>query len=121
MTLKELTKEQAIEIAKLAYPFPDYIKSDFEFQYIPHEPVSKTNYEECLEQVRVRFKGILAADKEVLLEIAIYNWLDLYMSWLEKKTEKQNYWDSHYFPLRNQYAIQAKFREWNLEPVKRTW
>ena len=121
MKLKDITREQAIEIAKLAYPFPKYVKSDYEFQYIPYEPISKTNYEECPEQIRIRFKGILAADKEVLLDLTIYNWLDIYMSWLEKKTEDQNYYDSHRFPLRNQYKIYAKFREWNLEIVEREW
>jgi hypothetical protein len=121
MKIKDITKEQAIEIAKLAYPFPEYIKSDFDFQYIPYEPISKTNYEECPEHVDIRFKGIIAGTKEAIFCLTLYNWFDLYMSWLEKKTEEQNYYDSHYFPLRNQHKIYAKFKEWNLQPEEKEW
>ena len=67
-TIKDLTKEQAIEIAKLIYPYSDVVEGDYDFHYQPHD---RTWFEDAREFVRLTFKGITFGDKvdNLMLEI----------------------------------------------------
>lgn len=106
MKLKDLTKEQAIEIVLLIYPFSADVKSDYEFHYQPYDP---TWYEDAREYVRVSFKGITFGDTvdDIILEIN-----SIFDCWLYYSRKD----GLHTIPNRNQHAAQKKFIEWGAEP-----
>ncbi len=114
MELKDLTQEQAIEIAKLCYNFDKGIKSDFEFHY---QPYNETWLDDAREFVTVIFQGIIFADKVYKVKLEIHSNLDCYLFYLDKdkRTELP-------FPVyqligcNNQHKIQKKFIEWNISP-----
>lgn len=106
-TIKNLTPEQAIEIAKLIYPFPECVKSEYKFKYQPYD---SSWYEDAREYIRVEWDGILAADKVVPLFIEINTNLDCYCYYSTAKGAER-------MPLRNQNSIQKKFIEWDIEPI----
>lgn len=112
--LKDITKEQAIEIAKLIYPFSNElpgtketgIKSDFEFKYQPYDA---TWYEDAREFIRVSFKGITFGETVDNLIMEINKNLDCHLYYSRKD-------GLHSIGCTNQYAIQKKFIEWEIEP-----
>jgi len=125
--IKDLTKEQVIEIAKLVYPFNDWIKSDIEVKYQPYD---KT-WLDPQEYWFVKFDGITFGDKVDTYRLWIYPTLNLEFDAIRKhpdtftEANKMKVIESGNdqmvmlgsFPLRNQYFVQKKFMEWNIEPV----
>ena len=103
--LKDLTPEQAIEIAKLVYGYPNWIKSDFAVVYQPYD---ETWFADAREYLRVNFEAIVFGDKidRIILEIDTELNCWLYYS-------RDMMYD---LPTRNQYHIQKKFMEWNIFP-----
>jgi hypothetical protein len=113
--LKDLTKEQAIEIAKLIYPFPDWIKSDFNFFYHPYKAPDNWDNEGITEEVLVTFKGFTTGEKIEDIHLNIYTNLDCVLGCFELKNSK--YWSHKYsLMVRNQHAVQKKFIDWGFEP-----
>lgn len=122
--LKDLTQEQVIEIAKLVYPFHDWIKSDFEVKYQPFDESWGRDAEEFWF---VKFEAITFADKVDTYRLWIYPTLDLEFDAIRTKlanmTPKQkgeivgdNIVLLGTFPIRNQHLIQKKFIEFGIEP-----
>lgn len=111
MKIKDLTKEQAIEIAKLIYGYEESylkncIKSDFEFEYQPYD---HTWYEDAREYARVTFMGIVFGNTTEKIMLEINTNLDCYLYYCRAD-------GAHSLGSRNQYKIQNKFKEWNIEP-----
>jgi hypothetical protein len=105
MKIKDLTKEQTIEIAKLIYPFSDTVEGEYEFSYQPYDP---TWYEDAREYVQLKFKGVTFGTTIDTLIFQINKNLDCWFYYSR---------DSMYtLPSRNQHAIQKKFIEWGIEP-----
>lgn len=127
-TLKDLTKEQVIEITKLVYPFKDWIKSEIEVIYQPYD---ETWLDDAQEYWFVKFDGITFGDKVDTYRLWIYPSLDLEFDAIRKNPDnfteenkmkiigsgKEQMVMLGSFPLRNQYLTQKKFMEWNIEPV----
>lgn len=105
MKIKDLTKEQCIEIAKLAYPFPEAI-TDYEFKYQPYD---KEWYSDAREFVRLSFKAPVFGDRVKNLMIEINTNLDTYMFYWNGKVNDT-------LPINNQYKIFQKFIELGVEP-----
>ena len=103
MKLKDLTKEQAIEIAKLVYGFPDYIKSDFEVKYQPYDV---TMYEDAREVMSIFFDAITFGDNVDKIMIEICPSLNCWAYYCRDM--------AYSLPTRNQKLTQEKFKEWNL-------
>jgi len=106
MKLKDLTKEQTIEIAQLIYPFSDDVKSDYVFHY---QPYNKEWFEDAREYVRLTFRGVTFGDTVDDLVLDINKNLDCWFYYSRKD-------GLHTLPSRNQHAVQKKFIEWNIEP-----
>jgi len=104
--LKDLTKEQAIEIAKLIYPYSDKFEPEYEFKYQPYD---KSWFEDAREFVRLEFKGIAFGDKIDNLMLEINKNLDCWFYYCRED-------GAHDLPSRNQCAVQRKFIEWGFEP-----
>ena len=105
-----MSKEQAIEIAKLVYPWTEP-ETEFDFHYQPYD---ESWYRDAREYVRVNFKGIVFADKVYPLKMEIDVQLNVWFMYEKKKIGDVGYMDS--LPTRNQKKIQDKFREWGIEP-----
>jgi hypothetical protein len=108
MELKDLTKEQTIEIAKLIYPFK--IENDFEFHYQPYD---ETWMDDAREFVELKFNGIVFGDKAYPLRLEILPNLDCWFYYI-KFDEKIGYNVSHSLPSRNQHKIQKLFIKWGI-------
>jgi hypothetical protein len=107
MKLKDITKTQAIEIAKLVYGFSDWITSDkFEFKYQPYD---ETWYEDACELVRINFEAIVFGDKSYPIQVEIGIDLNCYIYYLDGHLKS--------LPIRNQYLTQKKFQEYGIEPT----
>lgn len=104
--LKDITKDQAIEIAKLIYPFFDDLKTDYDFHYQPYD---KVWLEDAREFVRLRFRGFIFGDRVEDLMIEITKTLDCWFYYIRDD-------GTHHLPSRNQCAVQRKFIEWGIEP-----
>jgi hypothetical protein len=104
--LKDLTKEQAIEIVQLIYPFSADVKSDYDFHYQAYNPEW---YEDAREYVRVSFKGITFGNTVDNIILEITSILDCWMYYSRED-------GLHTIPNRNQYKVQSKFIEWGFEP-----
>jgi hypothetical protein len=113
MKLKDLTKEQAIEIANLINPYPTDldkgIEQNYEFKYQPFSPRSIENSEGNDELVYVYWKTNTFADTIDKVRLTIYKNLDCHWSYLINNGE-------HSLPTNNQHKIQLKFIEWNIQP-----
>jgi len=107
MEIKDLTKEQTIEIAKLAYSSPE-LMTDFSFKYQPYD---ESMYEDAREEVYLTFNAPVFADKVFKLMLIIIPNFSLYMYYWNPKTNI-----NEYLPIRNQYKIFQKFIEWGAEP-----
>ena len=112
MKLKDLTREQATEIAKLCYDFDDGIKSDFKFHYQPYDA---SWYEDAREFISVIFDGIIFADKIYKIKLEIQPNLDCHLFYLNfDKTINLDVYNL--IGCNNQNKIQRKFIEWGIEP-----
>lgn len=114
-TLKDITKEQAIEIAKLIYDFDKGIKSDFTFIYQPYVEPCKDNWEGEAERVIVEWKGQTFGEAIDDLELTIYPNLNCFFEYI-RFSDKLEIRVGDSLPTRNQYKIQQKFIEWNIQP-----
>ena len=101
--IKDLTKEQVIEIAKLIYPWD--IDSEFEFEYQPYDP---SWFQDAREYVQLKFKGITFGETVDTLILQINKNLDCWFYY------SRDY--MHTLPSSNQAAVQRKFIEWGIEP-----
>jgi hypothetical protein len=107
MKLKDITKAQAIEIAKLVYGFPDWITSDkFEFKYQPYD---ETWYEDACELVRINFEAIVFGETSYKIQVEILTNLNCVVYYLDGHLK--------FLPVRNQYLTQKKFQEYGIEPT----
>lgn len=106
MKLKDLTKEQAIEIAQLIYPFHNEVHSNYSFY---HQPYDLSWYSDAREYVRLLFRGITFGDTQDDLILEITPTLDCWFYYSRKD-------GLHTLPSRNQHAVQKKFIEWGFEP-----
>jgi len=104
MEFKDLTKEQAIEIAKLAFGHDDWITSEIEAKYQPYIPEW---YEDAQEAFIVKFEGYFAGTNT-----------KKYVTWIYPNLNVcQYYLDGHLKTLgvSNQRIIQKKFTEYGFE------
>ena len=113
-TIKNITKEQAIEIAKMIWGFDDSIKSDLTFKYFDGNYGAYTNEED--EDITVTFDAEVSPQKRTAkMFVHIYRNLDCSIGefefsgcWRHKRS----------YPVRNQNAVQKKFIEWGIEPTE---
>ncbi len=110
MELKDLTEEQAKEIALLLYPFPDLIKSELDCKFQPYD---ETWLDDAAEYYRIYFDGVIFADKIYRIRIWIYPSLDCEIDYYDKNSKQHG----GRLPVRNQYKIQELFIKWNLKPI----
>lgn len=108
-TIKDLTSEEVIEIAKLTYGFPDWIKSDFELQYSPHKERDEFNLEE-FENVVCKFKAYTFGETIDTIRVTIYSNLDVTIGYLRPNTGEDS------LPVRNQYKVQKLLMESQITP-----
>ena len=123
MKLKDLTKEQIIEIVHLVYPFSDWIKSEVKVKYQPYD---ETWLDDAQEYQFAKFEAITFGDKIDTYRLWIYPTLDLEFDAIRTKIEnmtesqkannKTGAVSLGRFPIRNQHMIQRKFIEWGIEP-----
>ncbi len=108
MTLKDLTPEQAFEIASLCFYNTDWITKEFEFKYQPYIPEW---YEDARELVSVYFEGYFAGKNTARYRMDINTNLDinLYYQYGEDKV-------FHNLGGWNQNSIQKLFIKWGFEP-----
>lgn len=106
MEIKELTKDQGIEIAKLAFGQPDWIKSDFDFQY---QPYIEEHYEDAREYVSIIFEAYFVGELTTKYKIEISPKFDVWLWYLDIKSEVY-----HPLGIVNQRLIQQKFSEFGL-------
>ena len=109
-----MTAEQAYQIAHFAFDSDELIKSDMKFHYQPYDIGWQ---DDAREFIAVDFKGALFGDKAYPVTLEITPQLNCWMHYVDPaKTKTQGYKLAERLPVRNQYAIQAKFREWGFEP-----
>tara|TARA_R110000772_G_scaffold43995_6_gene101266 strand:- start:448 stop:816 length:369 start_codon:yes stop_codon:yes gene_type:complete len=108
MLLKDLTKEQAIEITKLVFPFPNDIKSDISFHYQEYDT---TMWEDASETILLTFTCLVNLQDEVILRVFIFSDLSMEVSYIK---DAEMIVES--LPIRNAYFIYKKFREWSIYP-----
>lgn len=96
MKFKDLTKEQIIEICKLAFGFPEFITSDFNIEYCPYV---EEHYSDAREYFNITFesKNFSFNRFEITPELNVWRWIN----------EKPNH-------VLNQKKIQDKFKEFGL-------
>ena len=114
LEMKDLTKEQAIQIVKLIYPFEKGFKSEFKFHYQPYD---EAWMDDAREFISVTFKGTVFADKVYPLKLEILPNLDCYVFYLDfdKKINQKVYYS---LPSRNQHEIQKLFIKWGIKSNK---
>lgn len=106
--IKDITKEEAITIAKLAYGFEKYIKGKLKFKYQPYD---ESWYNDSREYISIEFNACLMADKYTTIIVEILPNLNVLIDYICPLKNKRKS-----FPLRNQYQIQKKFKEWGIVP-----
>lgn len=111
--LKDLTREQAIQIAKLIYDFDKGIKSDFDFTYQPYD---ETWLDDAREYIQVKFNGIVFADKVYPLILEINPSLDCDLYYLED--DPKGFKCMKLIGCRNQNQIQKLFIKWGINGTK---
>lgn len=123
-TLKDFTKEQAIELVKLAYPNKDHVKSDYEFIYQPYD---YSHYSDAVEYICVKFEGITYANEIDTYRFYIFTELNISLQATRTNTKNkiggvipENRKELHLgsFPARNQYQIFLKLIEWGYRPYE---
>lgn len=131
-TIKDLTKTQAIEIAKMIWQFDDMIKSELEFSYFDGNYGDFTKVDD--EEITIKFDFETNFDKQTnsmkekrigKMFVHIFPNLDCSIGefvFVEYEKHHQNgknkgYWKhDNSYPIRNQNAVQKKFIEWGIEP-----
>ena len=103
MYVKDLTREQIIEITKLAYHFVERINSGFEIRFCcpPLQDPNKTFIE-------VNFETLYNTEKEKV-RLLIIQLLDIIIFIGPLNGRKLGI-------INNQFKIQQKFIEWGIEP-----
>lgn len=113
MNIKDLTKEQVIELSKLIHPYPSdiekEIKQEYIFKYQSEMPSNMDNSEGEVERVELYWKANTFADTIDKVRLTIYANLDCYWSYLRSN-------GAHSLPTNNQHKIQKKFIQWKLKP-----
>ena len=113
MTIRELTREQAIEIAKTIFPWPDMMTNIQSVFY----PYVEEHYEDAREFVKILFDGPAMGDWTYHHMIEIHPNLDCicYMKRMGKNDDQKEYlWEL--LSTRSQRAVQMKFMEWGIVP-----
>lgn len=105
MELKDLTREQVIEIAKLAFGQPDWIKSDFETK---HQPYIEEWYDDAREYYSIKFEAYFIGDKTAIYRVEISPNLDVHLWYFENG---KNGMINKPMVIVNQRKIQEKFTE----------
>jgi len=106
-SISELTKEQAIEIAKLAFGHPEWIVSDFHFKY---QPYIEEWYEDAREYVSIRFEAYFAGDKTTYYKVEITPELNVALWYLKRQTGMRDIYSVLH--ILNQRKIQETFTEY---------
>lgn len=105
LKIKDLTRDQAIQIAKLAYGYPELIRSkdeEFVFRYVP--------YVDDQHIVTVSFDATLFGGKEAIFNVIICHNLDVTIF---------TPMDGRAYIVENQRQIQMKFIEWELKEFEK--
>lgn len=113
-TILDLTTDQAIEIAKLIYPFPGEMEK---IQVVKH-PYFREHYEDAREFIRIHFVAPVMADRKFTIKVEISANLDCFMSYEKSEPcgdDKIRQWNET-LPNVNQYEVQKRFREWKIFP-----
>src|ERR1022692_1869243 len=109
-TIKDLTKEQVIEIANLIHSnlseLDKSIEQDYKFKYQPFENRSYLNSEGDEELVHLYWKVNTFADTIDTVRLTICSNLDCYWGYIRSDGENS-------LPTNNQCKIQKKFIEWD--------
>lgn len=107
LKIKNITAEQAIEIAKLIYPEKWVVEGvpTYEFSYQPYDP---SWFEDAAEIVIVDFVGVIAGNTTGRLRLEIHAGLDCTFRHIPEKG-KTGFGS---LGVTNQHAIQKKFLEW---------
>jgi len=101
MKLIELTREEVIEIVKLAFGEPDWITSEIDVSY---QPYIEQHYEDAREYQLAKFTAYFAGNKTTQYRVEISSTLDVWLWYFENGS-------NHLLGCRNQRAIQQKFTE----------
>ena len=106
MKFEDLTKEQIIEICKLAFGFPDDIISDFTIEYCPYV---EEHYSDAREYFNITFKSKYFSSKivnrfEITPELNVWRWGEKFPASYNERPEH----------ILNQKKIQDKFKEFGL-------
>ena len=104
--LSELTSEQAIEIAHLAFGHPDWITSEPIFKY---QPYIEEWYEDAREYISVKFEGYFVGNNTTKYKVEIYPDLNVYLWYLKRETGMRDIYSVLH--VANQRKIQEKFTE----------
>lgn len=112
MTIQDLTKEQAIEIAKLIHAqneIESISEMEWEFKYQRFSPRTHENSEGDDELIHLYFKANIFGNTIDRIRLTIYANLDCHWGYLRN--------GEYSLPTNNQCAIQKKFIEWGIEPT----
>lgn len=104
-TIKDLTTEQARELAELLYPFE--VMGEFEMVYQPYDP---SWYEDAKELIIIKFESYTFGDKIEPIRIHIDNQLNCYTYYVRDML--------HFTGCPNQYKVQNLFKEWEILPLQ---
>lgn len=114
MKLKDLTKEQAIEIAILAYRGKGLIRSEITFNYYPFIPsdTKRGIYKDMEEFIAINFDAYTIGEQIESIKIRIYSNLNIDMHIF-----KCNGGFPEIIPLSvsNQFLIFKKLQEWGFD------
>lgn len=124
MELKDLTEEQAIEIAKLSYSWPDTMDNI----KCVYQPYDTSWLDDAREYCLITFDAITYGHTVDTYRLYIYPTLNLSLDVIRtnpKNVTKAQQKDFKrigvvflgQFPMRNQHEIHKKFIEWNIIPV----
>jgi len=133
---KDITKEQAIEIAKLTFgvvkpedAYEKLIKSDFEFKVFDGNYDTFQDVRDADVCVQFDFENLAEMKSFDRMFVHIYPTLDVSIGSFEfiKRSKpskvneginKDGFWKhKHNYPVRKQHEVQKKFIEWKIEPI----
>lgn len=104
-TIKDLTIEQAREIAHLLSPPPFRVMGKFEMKYQVYE---EDMYEDARELIIIKYESYTFGDKIEPIVVHIDTLLNCWVFYLREML--------HSLPTRNQYEVQKRFRNWGFMP-----
>ena len=110
--ISDITREQAVIIAKLAYIAESITSSDeeFHFQYCPY------NKGDAAEYIFVKFYAITFGNRVDMIRFWIHPNLNCDIDYYRDNKDGSSSMDR--LPLRNQWEIFQKFQEWDIVPTK---